>query len=290
MGLRSLLAKLLLRQDSSDANNRSQTTPVKEIKPFTAGTMKRGFSATVADELTLPKGSKVKAMYCEDEWLYVHSSDGKHGFVPQTYCTLTVDRKPSRPPKVTKSSTELTRRISRKESDRRRTLAVPPNHFLHKDLHKSSLQRFLDSLPVEKERGRPFNTEALGKATMRHRHIAFRSGDLTVRKGQQVTILNIDDPDWTFVRTAHGREGFVPSYYLDYYSIKSRTRRTNPEEQLLLVTEDFYGQHVMDISVKQGEWVRVLSKDPDGWLWVRRLRNGKEGFLPSRIAIVATNV
>ncbi|VDO29021.1 unnamed protein product [Haemonchus placei] len=184
----------------------------------------------VADELTLPKGSKVKAMYCEDEWLYVHSSDGKHGFVPQTYCTLTVDRKPS------------------------------------------------------------MFYEALGKATMRHRHIAFRSGDLTVRKGQQVTILNIDDPDWTFVRTAHGREGFVPSYYLDYYSVNSRTRRTNPEEQLLLVTEDFYGQHVMDISVKQGEWVRVLSKDPDGWLWVRRLRNGKEGFLPSRIAIVATNV
>ncbi|KAK6014045.1 variant SH3 domain protein, partial [Ostertagia ostertagi] len=76
-----------------DAKNRSETTAVKEIKPFTSGRMRRSFSATVADELTLTKGSKVKAVYREDDWLYVHSSDGQHGFVPQTYCTLTVDRK-----------------------------------------------------------------------------------------------------------------------------------------------------------------------------------------------------
>ncbi|KAK6039870.1 SH3 domain protein [Cooperia oncophora] len=97
MGLRSLVIKLLQKSDSSsrDAKNRSETTPVKEIKPFTAGTMRRSFSATVADELTLDKGSKLKAVYREDDWLYVHASDGQHGFVPETYCTLTVDRKPS---------------------------------------------------------------------------------------------------------------------------------------------------------------------------------------------------
>ncbi|KAK5984220.1 hypothetical protein GCK32_010573, partial [Trichostrongylus colubriformis] len=132
--------------------------------------------------------------------------------------------------------------------------------------------------------------EELGKATVRRNYIAFRAGDLTVRRGQEVTVLNIDDPDWTFVRTAHGRVGFVPSYYLDNYSDNIRARCMSAESQHLLVIKDFYGQHAMDISVKEGEWIRVISRDPDGWLWVRRLRNGKEGFLPSHVAILATNV
>ncbi|VDM83773.1 unnamed protein product [Strongylus vulgaris] len=45
----------------------------------------------VADELSVPRGAKVKAIYREDDWIYVHASDGKRGFVPEAYCRLNVD-------------------------------------------------------------------------------------------------------------------------------------------------------------------------------------------------------
>lgn len=181
-----------------------------------------------------------------------------------------------------------------KETERRPTRTLKStshlNKSLHEDLNKSSLQRFLDSLPVKKEEGLPFSTEEIGTARVRHHYFATRRSDANVRRGEEVTVLNVDDPDWTFVRSKYGREGFVPANHLDNYYDNVKARRMSTESQHLLVIEDFYGQHAMDISVKQGEWIRMISVDPDGWMWVRRLRNGKEGFLPSRVAILATNV
>ena len=43
-------------------------------------------------------------------------------------------------------------------------------------------------------------------------------GDLTVRKGEFVTVLNTDDPDWFWVLNRWNEEGFVPSTYLQLSS------------------------------------------------------------------------
>lgn len=52
--------------------------------------------------------------------------------------------------------------------------------------------------------------------------------DLAVTKGQVVTALNCDDPDWIFVRTASGHEGFVPHNYISPFdqSAKGKTNHS----------------------------------------------------------------
>lgn len=42
----------------------------------------------VADEISVTRGTTVKALYRDDQWIYVQVSDGRRGFVPQTYCKL----------------------------------------------------------------------------------------------------------------------------------------------------------------------------------------------------------
>lgn len=38
--------------------------------------------------------------------------------------------------------------------------------------------------------------------------------DLSVERGQCVTVLNSDDPDWFWVSKFDGQEGFVPSGFI----------------------------------------------------------------------------
>ncbi|KIH52711.1 hypothetical protein ANCDUO_17185, partial [Ancylostoma duodenale] len=111
---------------------------------------------SVADELSVPKGTKVKAIYREDDWIYVHASGGKRGFVPQAYCRLNVESPDVIQHKLNKTTARVQRRSSRKEQEKPSRTST--NRYLHKDIHKSSLERFLDSLPVKKDEGQPFHT------------------------------------------------------------------------------------------------------------------------------------
>ncbi len=39
-------------------------------------------------------------------------------------------------------------------------------------------------------------------------------GDIGVERGEFVTVLNKDDPDWFYILRSDSREGFVPSSFL----------------------------------------------------------------------------
>ncbi|KAK6726682.1 hypothetical protein RB195_004792 [Necator americanus] len=263
------------------------TACIQHIEPFTTGRVTKNFTATVADELSVAKGAKVKAIYREDDWIYVHATDGKRGFVPQGYCRLNVDTHEGVQPKLNKPSAKLRRRSSRKDQENATT--IPVRNYRHDDINKSSLQRFLDSLPVKKDEGQPFQTKELGRARIRHRYDAIRTDDINVWEGEEVIILNTDDKEWTYVRNRNHNEGFVPANHLDIFEQKSQAK-SSVENEHRLVIEDFDGRHALDITVEQGEWITVISNDPDGWMWVRRLRDNSEGFLPSRMAVLATNL
>ncbi|KAL6732352.1 hypothetical protein Aduo_003119 [Ancylostoma duodenale] len=242
----------------------------------------------VADELSVPKGTKVKAIYREDDWIYVHASGGKRGFVPQAYCRLNVESPDIIQHKLNKTTARVQRRSSRKEQEK--PSRTTTSRYLHKDIHKSSLERFLDSLPVKKDEGQPFHTKDLGKARAQYRYDASRADEVNVYEGEEVIVLNTDDPEWTYVRNKKHHEGFVPANHLDTFRQNAAQSASNTESEHRLVIEDFDGRHALDISVEQGEWVIVISNDPEGWMWVRRLRDGKEGFLPSTMAVLATNL
>lgn len=62
--------------------------------PYTTAQVVKSFRATVADELTVSKGSSVVAVYKEDGWLYAETKDGQRGFVPDEHCELFITPQP----------------------------------------------------------------------------------------------------------------------------------------------------------------------------------------------------
>ena len=56
--------------------------------------------------------------------------------------------------------------------------------------------------------------EATGRYIVLYNYTAQDENDLTVERGQCVTVLNSDDPDWYWVSQFDGRDGFVPSGFI----------------------------------------------------------------------------
>ncbi|CCG58590.1 Protein CBG25041 [Caenorhabditis briggsae] len=69
---------------------------VEHFDPYTPGQLTKNFTATVADEISVTRGTTVKALYRDDQWIYVQVSDGRKGFVPQTYCKLLLNARNSK--------------------------------------------------------------------------------------------------------------------------------------------------------------------------------------------------
>ena len=67
-----------------------------------------------------------------------------------------------------------------------------------------------------------------------------------------------------------------------------RIEVASQETTELLIIEDFAGKSDVDLSVKQGDWVESTSISVNGWLWVKHDKT--EGFIPTKIAIMATDL
>ncbi|XP_035660602.1 uncharacterized protein LOC118405287 [Branchiostoma floridae] len=55
-----------------------------------------------------------------------------------------------------------------------------------------------------------FPKQPIGQATVMFDFMAVEENDLSVMRGETVTLLNMDDADWVFARTDDGAEGFIP--------------------------------------------------------------------------------
>ena len=53
-----------------------------------------------------------------------------------------------------------------------------------------------------------------GRYVVLYSYNAQDENDLSVERGQCVTVLNSDDPDWFWVSKFDGQEGFVPSGFI----------------------------------------------------------------------------
>ncbi|KAF1768251.1 hypothetical protein GCK72_000063 [Caenorhabditis remanei] len=242
---------------------------VDHFDPYTPGQLTKNFTATVADEISVPRGTTVKALYRDDQWIYVQVSDGRKGFVPQTYCKLLQKR----------VTVEKKKGISTATLDRK--------------WEKSNLQRFIDSLPVQKEEGEVFKMDEICEAQIFRPFDSTAPDDLSVKEGDTVTILNISDPEWTYVRNSENQSGFVPSSHLKIPEDVTMNRpiREKWENENLLVVEPFTGRSPLDLTVRPGEWIRCTSGKPvDDWLWAVRIADEKQGFIPNKVVILATDL
>ncbi|CAD6184960.1 unnamed protein product [Caenorhabditis auriculariae] len=294
MGLRNFVLKLISGREHSPEGDWVEGLQVDHFEPYTAGQVTKHFTATVADEITVPRGTTIKALYREEQWIYVQASDGRRGFVPQSHCKLRVQQGP-RPRRDVATIQRKRIKEASNNSTLRRPLSQNNIEKVEKRWEKSNLERFLDSLPVKKEEGELFVTKPEAKTIVIYSFNGQKTDDLSVEAGESVTVLNTTDPDWTYVSNIHNDQGFVPSTFLECASDEQRhgkgqNRKAEEEDVDLLVVEDHPGRSAVDLTVAPGEWIRELSPQVDGWMWAKRCGDGKEGFVPAKFAILATDL
>ena len=79
--------------------------------------------------------------------------------------------------------------------------------------------------------------EATGRYVVLYNYTAQDENDLTVERGQCVTVLNSDDPDWFWVSQFDGRDGFVPSGFI--YPLDAIQRQQSEFFKLQYITSLF---------------------------------------------------
>ncbi|XP_040583964.1 SH3 domain-containing protein Dlish isoform X2 [Lepeophtheirus salmonis] len=209
------------------------------------------FIPCVDDELEVKRGQIVHVLYQENDWVYVISENELEGFIPHSYCalfgsqlatlalnvkkklprdfsSLPPDPQTAPPPgpgggtngnfsssnpthqhqprslnttepfgkvKHIGSNNDLT------DGDRPPKIPSNNNNIKHSIAPKSEITSFNKS-----HNG--------GSYVVLYSYIAQDENDLTVERGQVVTLLNSEDSDWYWVSRYDSQEGFVPSGYI----------------------------------------------------------------------------
>nr|CAG4651920.1 EOG090X083C [Triops cancriformis] len=160
----------------------------------------------------------------------------------------------------------------------------------------------------------PFFKDPSGRFIVLYTFIARDENDVSVERGEFVTVLNREDPDWYWVVRSDGQEGFVPSAFVypadaihghvsanvasinqsQYSNLNTSTHATNPaanedgrcQGTELVMLYDYKAQAPDDLSVRRGDWVYAdLSHQTiDGWLWTYAPKSRKYGFIPKAYA------
>jgi len=207
------------------------------------------FMPCVDDELEVKRGQVVNVLYPENDWVYVVSEDDKEGFIPLSYCAAWGSQQAililNMKKKMPRDNSMLLPGIpghgqavpglgqGRAVED----ISVPPPHNVsqgkvNQGLEASDTDSFQDSslkLNVRPGQSRsssllsesssqpeihPFFKDSYGKFIVLYSYHGQDENDLSVERGQLVTVLNKDDPEWFWVNLPDGHEGFVPAGFI----------------------------------------------------------------------------
>ncbi|KAK2715461.1 SH3 domain-containing protein Dlish-like [Artemia franciscana] len=296
------------------------------------------FTPCVDDELEVKRGNIVNVLYQENDWVYVIADNGKEGFIPQTYCTpytshvgdlaFTVKKKLPRDPAASEGGTpdldpgslsapaEATPMIA--------TTSVPASPISHGSGGFSSngalfnMESMKQALPIGNQLYQPdmhpFFKERSGRFVVLYTFLARDENDVSVERGELVTILNREDPDWFWILRDNGQEGFVPSAFvypadalqaqIAHSQVPLSASVANPQNPAphqmsqqqqddprcsgteLIMLYDYKAQASDDLSLRRGDWVYadLSNQTMDGWLWAYSPKLRKSGFIPKAYA------
>nr|CAD7199822.1 unnamed protein product [Timema douglasi] len=186
----------------------------------------------------------VNILYRENDWVYVIAADSRQeGFIPHSYCTpynshlgelalSNVKKKLPREqrngslnpsatigagevgandvPDLQESRTAVGNGdISDCESyGKKITVATT------QQLNMTSSQASLHSVSSSQPDIHPFFKDPSGRYIVLYTFIARDENDVSVERGEFVTVLNREDPDWYWIVRSDGQEGFVPSGFV----------------------------------------------------------------------------
>ncbi len=201
------------------------------------------FKPCVDDELEVRQGQRVTLLYRENDWVYVIAGDNREGFIPNVYCVpigssvddLRVHSK--KPSSLTNNQTNNSNRYYDSSApyipgqlNRSSSLSLPSinTHILahrnERERHTSQTDRSSNSdTPLLQYTDEPtyvnvdvqhFTKKHRGRYIVLFSFKAEEENDICVERGEFVTVLNKDDPDWFWISRSDQHEGFVPSKFL----------------------------------------------------------------------------
>lgn len=177
------------------------------------------FTPCVDDELEVKRGQIVNILYRENDWVYVIGQDTRQeGFIPFSYCApyntqladMAIKKKLPREQSVMPNDL-IDHTGSGNLQDSRNTTQVEvedTNNGLESPLKNS--QHSLSSEPDFL----PFAKDPSGRYIVLYTFIARDENDVSVERGEFVTVLNREDPDWFWIVRSDGQEGFIPSGFV----------------------------------------------------------------------------
>ncbi|KAF9413241.1 hypothetical protein HW555_008463 [Spodoptera exigua] len=260
------------------------------------------FTPCVDDELEVKRGQIVNVLYRENDWVYVIVAESRReGFIPHSYCA------PCEPH-------DLKKKLPRSRS---------PTDLAHRDVSQLSVSDGVTNdghseLGSEGE-ACPFSKDPSGRYVVLYTFTARDENDVDVERGEFVTVLNREDPDWYWIVRSDGQEGFIPSGFvypavvqaspqdttqpvLSPATTNSNTSVLNnsklnssapPQDNdgryhgtELVMLYDYKAQAPDDLSVKRGEWVYadLTQQTVEGWLWAHAPKSRRSGFIPTAYA------
>ncbi|KAK6641818.1 hypothetical protein RUM44_013535 [Polyplax serrata] len=297
------------------------------------------FTPCVDDELEVKRGQIVNILYRENDWVYVIAQDTRQeGFIPHSYCTpftsyhhlMELKKKlPHEPANNTSTMNNGSSTINNTNginNSNNNINSLNNNSGSSNTLHKNSAvvqlnlttsQASLQSAGSSSQPEiHPFCKDPSGRYIVLYTFIARDENDVSVERGEFVTVLNREDPDWFWIVRSDGQEGFVPSgfvypadviqghlaeaananapasasgqggYTNGTYVAQQNTEDLKYHGTELVMLYDYKAQAPDDLSVRRGDWIYadLNNQTVDGWLWAYAPKTRKYGFIPKAYA------
>lgn len=187
----------------------------------------------------MKRGQIVNILYRENDWVYVIGQESRQeGFIPFSYCApfpynntedMAVKKKLPRDQQIGVGGTTPTNVTDL-------TATVPPGSQLLPEMllntSTGTVPVGMDGLPLHLEDQvalqashsqaslssdpdfLPFAKDPSGRFIVLYTFIARDENDVSVERGEFVTVLNREDPDWYWIVRSDGQEGFIPSGFV----------------------------------------------------------------------------
>ncbi|KAI9575771.1 SH3 domain-containing protein Dlish isoform X1 [Glossina fuscipes] len=185
------------------------------------------FTPCVDDELEVKRGQIINILYRENDWVYVIGEDSRQeGFIPFSYCAqyntqladlafkkkLPRERDNVQSGEINDSKTLLTGGGAPVASDSPKVDLIEEVNIAQVAL-KSVVADLPTTLILESE-CTTFQKEANGRFIVLYTFIARDENDVSVERGEFITLLNRDDPEWFWIVRNDGQEGFIPAAFV----------------------------------------------------------------------------
>lgn len=177
------------------------------------------FTPCVDDELEVKRGQIVNILYRENDWVYVIGEDSRQeGFIPYSYCApyntqladMAIKKKLPRGNAAPEDHNENIPLLSTNDPSKLDLIEEVNNAQV---ALKNAVAELASPVIIEPE-CTPFHKEPNGRYIVLYTFIARDENDLSVERGEFVTLLNREDNDWFWIVRSDGQEGFVPSAFI----------------------------------------------------------------------------